>query len=175
MKIKVTKGEQEIELTLVLVGDNKPEEPVPPVEDELYLESDIYKIGENSKYVVGDKYMTKISAETTLEDFIKNCKTNGTISVLKVDNTELKAKELVGTGMTIKVTKGDKEILLTLIVVQDLNGDGKVTVSDLSSIISKLTGDTEFTEIQVMAGDIDDNKNITVTDLSSMISRLAGE
>lgn len=175
MKIKVTKGEQKIELTLVLVGDNKPEEPVPPVEDELYLESDIYKIGENSKYVVGDKYMTKISAETKLEDFIKNCKTNGTISVLKVDNTELKAEELVGTGMTIKVTKGDKEILLTLIVVQDLNGDGKVTVSDLSSIISKLTGDTEFTEIQVMAGDIDDNKNITVTDLSSMISRLAGE
>ncbi len=47
--------------------------------DHLYLKSKIYKIGENNIdiYEENDVYLDKMEPETTLENFKKNCETNG--------------------------------------------------------------------------------------------------
>ncbi len=144
-----------------------------PQDEELSLESDEYVIGEDEKYSEGDQYILKIPASTQLSQFINNCRTNGVISVYNLNGEPLSFTEYVGTGMKIKVTKGEKEIELTLVVVQDLDGDGMVTVSDLSLEVAYLTGDTQLTELQKMAGDIDNDKEVSVSDLSSIIEKLS--
>lgn len=94
--------------------------------EELYLSTEMYK--------VGDKYISRISKETTLNNFISNLKTNGTVKVVKEDGTELDESELVGTGMTLIITKEEEKIELKIAVMADLDGNGKVTATDLSTV-----------------------------------------
>lgn len=106
------------------------------IEEKLYLSSDVYKIGDHDidNYEDGDIYLEKITPETTVKEFISNCETNGTIKVLDAGGKELKETDLVGTNMTIKVTGHGEEFILTAVVMGDLDGNGLVTVTDLSGI-----------------------------------------
>lgn len=162
----------------------KPEEPIEPIEPEepidptekLYLSSEIYKIGNKDieNFEQGDKYISRVEAETTKETFTSNLKTNGTITIIKEDGTELEENELVGTGMTLKVTKDEENIELKIAVMGDLSGDGKVTATDLSTlnqtVLSIITLENEYK----IAADLDENENLTVTDLSTLNMMLLG-
>ena len=146
------------------------EEPAPTPGDKLYLSTEIYKIGNNdiNNYEDGDKYISRVEKETTKEEFIESLKTNGTIRIIKHDGTELGANELVGTGMTIEVTKEEEKIELQIEVMGDLDGNGKVTATDLSTlnqtILKMVTLENEYK----IAGDLDENEKITATDLSTL-------
>lgn len=140
--------------------------------EELFLKTDKYQIGENTEYVKGDKYITNITEKTTLEQLKSDLKTNGLIKVYSLDKNELAEDQYVGTGMRIAVTKGEEEISLIIVVTQDADGNGKVTISDLSKVIADLSGECKLTLVEVMAIDADkDNKN-SVEDLSAMINAL---
>lgn len=141
-----------------------------PTPEKLYLSSDIYKIGDKDidNYEEGDIYLEKISPETTVSQFIKNCKTNGTIKVLNSKGEALKDTDLVGTNMKIQVTKGKEQINLTLVVMGDLDGNGLVTVTDLSGINQAVLKTIELKDAVFKAADLDDNNEITVTDLSGV-------
>ena len=116
----------------------------------------------------GDKYISRVEQKTMLKDYINNLKTNGTIVVTKEDGTELTSDEYVGTGMTLTVTKDDESIKLQIAVTGDLDGNGKITATDLSTInqtILKLV--TLENEYQI-AADLDESGKITATDLSAL-------
>jgi hypothetical protein len=137
---------------------------------ELYLSSEEYKIGDNdiNNYEDSDEYISRIQKETSKEVFISNLETNGTIRILKADGTELLDDELVGTGMTLEVTKDEEKIELKIAVMGDLTGDGKTTATDLStlnqSILQLITLENEYK----LAADLDENNSITATDLSTL-------
>ena len=135
-------------------------EKVNPNPEKLYLTSDIYK--------VGDKYISRITKETKLKDYINNLKTNGEITVAKEDGTKLTEEEYVGTGMKITVTKDKEKIELKIAVSGDLNGDGKVTATDLSTINQTILKTTKLENEYKLAADLDENDNITATDLSTL-------
>lgn len=151
----------------IKVGETQ--DPIDPTE-KLYLSSETYKIGnENIKnYEDGDKYISRINKETTKASFISNLDTNGTIRIIKPDGTELEENELVGTGMSLEVTKDKEKIVLKIAVMGDLNGDGKVTATDLSTlnqtILKLVTLENEYK----IAADLDENDKITATDLSTI-------
>ena len=156
---------------------NKQPDPTPnPTPEALYLSSEIYKIGNNDikKYEVGDKYISRVIEKTTLEKYIANLKTNGTIKVLKTDGTELQKGEYVGTGMTLQVTKDKEKIELQIAVMGDLDGNGKVTITDLSVLNQTLLQTTTLENEYKIAADLDENNNITVTDLSTINKMLLG-
>lgn len=134
---------------------------------KLYLSSQKYKIGENDidNYEDGDIYLDKIEPKTTVEQFKNNCDTNGEITVYDKDGNALGNDDLVGTGMTLKDVKDDQSITLTLIVMGDLNGDGKATIVDLTRLNMWLIGARAETEIQIKAADVSHNGKVTVTDL----------
>ena len=154
--------------TLDITMENTDPEPTPG--EKLYLSTEIYKIGNSdiNNYEDGDKYISRVEKETTKEEFIENLKTNGTIRIKKHDGTELGANELVGTGMTIEVTKEEEKIELQIAVMGDLDGNGKVTATDLSTlnqtILKMVTLENEYK----IAGDLDENEKITATDLSTL-------
>ena len=135
-------------------------EKVNPNPEKLYLTSDIYK--------VGDKYISRITKETKLKDYINNLKTNGEITVAKEDGTKLTEEEYVGTGMKITVTKDKEKIELKIAVSGDLNGDGKVTATDLSTMNQTILKITKLENEYKLAADLDENNNITATDLSTL-------
>ena len=144
--------------------------------DELYLKSEKYKIGENDidNYEQGDIYLDKIEPNTTLKDFIANCDTNGDITVINSEGKELSDDDLVGTGMTMKVKRYDEEITLTLVVMGDLDGDGKVTAVDLSTLNQAILKTTKLENAEFKAADLDDSKKITATDLSTINDTILG-
>ena len=139
-------------------------------EEKLYLSTEEYKIGDNDikNYVEGDKYISRITKETKLKDYINNLKTNGEIIVTKEDGTKLTDDEYVGTGMKMLVTKDDEKIELTVAVSGDLNGDGKVTATDLSTLNQTILKLVKLENEYKIAADLDENDKITATDLSTL-------
>ena len=138
--------------------------------EKLYLSTEKYKIGENNieNYENGDKYISRITKETKLKDYINNLKTNGEITVTKEDGTKLTEDEYVGTGMKLTVTKDEEKIELKIAVLGDLNGDGKVTATDLSTMNQTILKTTNLENEYKLAADLDENNKITATDLSTL-------
>jgi len=139
-------------------------------EEKLYLSTEKYKIGENNikDYEDGDKYISRITKETKLKDYINNLKTNGEITVTKEDGTKLTEEEYVGTGMKLTAIKDKEKIELKIAVSGDLNGDGKVTATDLSTMNQTILKTTKLENEYKLAADLDENNNITATDLSTL-------
>lgn len=148
----------------------------PPIKEKLYLTSKLYKIGSDDihNYEIGDKYISRVVKETAVENFKYNLDTNGKIRVLKEDGTELKDGELVGTGMTLEVTKDKEKIELKIAVSGDVSGDGKVTVTDLSTMNQTVLDVIKLENEYKIAADLDENDNITVTDLSTENKMILG-
>lgn len=144
------------------------EEPEKP--EKLYLSTEAYKIGNNDikNYEDGDEYISRINKETIKSSFISNLDTNGTIRIIKQDGKELGENELVGTGMTLEVTKDEEKIELKIVVMGDLNGDGKVTATDLSTLNQTILKLVKLENEYKIAADLDENDNLTATDLSTI-------
>lgn len=142
-----------------------------PKLESLYLSSKAYKIGTTNitKYQEGDKYISRVTKETTLKDFISNLETNGdVVQVIKQDGQVLAEGEFVGTGMKLVITKGTESIELNIAVKGDLSGDGKITVTDLSTLNQTILKTVTLQNEYRVAGDLDENNDITVTDLSTL-------
>lgn len=134
-------------------------------EGEVYIRSKKYNIEDNYS---GDKYLNKIGPGTTVREFIENCETNGNIKVLNLKGEEVKETDLVGTNMKIRVTKNREKIELTAIVMGDVDGNGKVTATDLSTVNQTVLGLIDLKGVLFKAADLDGNKSITATDLSTV-------
>ena len=138
--------------------------------EDLYLKSQKYKIGENNvdEYEENDIYLYRVNPNTTLTDFISNCDTNGTITVYKKTGEKLGNNEIIGTGMTLKDELNGKVIILTLSVKGDIDGNGKVTATDLAAINQQILKEINLEGAQFKAADISDDKQVTATDLAAI-------
>ncbi|MNS46785.1 Listeria-Bacteroides repeat domain [compost metagenome] len=140
----------------------------------LFLKSDKYYIGDFKdvslkEWETGDKYLFNINAGTTIAGLIANLKTNGTIKIYDKNYNEITdTTTLVGTGMHLVDTKGVESISLDIIVKGDVNGDGKLSITDLSTLNGYLTGKSTLSGIYLKAADMDLNGKVSITDLSSM-------
>ena len=177
-----------------LVGKEfSPEEP-----EELgvlYLYSDVYKIGNDdiTKYQIGDGYISRIQKEIIKEGFINQIETNGNLKIFKENNIELQDNEFIGTGMILQslftddrdlniegdltgvFQKIDDELIQIKIAVSgDLDGDGKVTATDLSSLNQTLLGLITLEDEYKIAADFDENGEITATDYSTLNKMVLG-
>ena len=167
-----TDGDGKPDLNVDIDGDGKPDFNI---EDEDKFETEIQQ-GElffKSKYKTiketDNQYLYNINSKTTFKEFLENCITNGTITIYKQDGTVLGDNELVGTGMTLKNTKGKEEISLTLAIIGDTDGNGEVTPTDLADAIQKSLGENKLNVVQTLAIDINEDGEITPTDLAEMI------
>ena len=147
---------------IIVDGNKNPEE-------EYYITSDIYDIDTTNNII------TKVKPETTVEKFLNNIDTNGQCKVLNSKKEELSDSSLVGTGCILQVTYKDKIYEYEIAVRGDLDGNGKVTITDLSMINQALTKKITLTEIQEKAADIDYTGNLSITDLSMINQALTGK
>ena len=118
-----------------------------------------------------NEYLTKIKANTTIAQLKEKIKTNGTIKVLKGNNEITDTNTLVGTGMQIQI-ETEKYIA---IVKADLNGDGKIGLSDLSNIKFSLIGKKQLSTEAQIAGDINGDGKVSLSDMAKLKMYLVGK
>ena len=70
--------------------------------------------------------------------------------------------------MTLQVTKDEEKIELQIAVMGDLDGNGKITATDLAAINQTVLGEVELENEYALAGDFDENKKFTATDLAQL-------
>ena len=114
-------------------------------------------------YTIEDGYISKISPLTTLDDLKNNLDETNIIVYKKDGTTELQSSELVGTGM--KLVYASQQYKLS--VLGDLNGDGKVGITDVTQINLVNVGlRPSLVNEYLKAGDLNGNGSITITDVT---------
>ena len=88
---------------------------------------------------------------------------SGCYRIMFIDMTP---HEFIGTGMKLQVTKDDKVIEVTVIVLGDINGNGEVGGDTLTALRGILYEDIEVSEIYLKALDINANQTIEGDDLT---------
>jgi hypothetical protein len=83
-----------------------------------------YTVEEESGYIY-IPYTTQISS------IKENIETNGTITILTKENQPAAEDKLIATGMKIKISLGSQQKQYTVVVKGDIDGSGKVDVTDL--------------------------------------------
>ena len=143
---------------------------------------------ESKEYVIGDKYISRVApyidriAEgTTVKTFKDNIiVTEGAnIEILGLDGIALSDNDLVGTGMTLKITKDSKEIRVSIVVIGDIDGDGKLATNDLDRELDmvvdrQIKNEKILTEeLMKMAADLDfDGIGATANDIDIMLDAI---
>ncbi len=131
----------------------QPSEPVnPPIE-----QANEFKIEGDKIYTTPDIKLSDIKAKHTVTSA-----TNG--------STNLNNTDLVGTGNTIVIDS----MTYTVIKMGDVNGDGKVSSSDLLRIQKKLLGIVELKENEFKASDFSGDAKVTSSDLLRLQKYLLG-
>ena len=123
-----------------------------------------------TKYAIKDGYLYKIDPNTSIEGMMQNITHNAkTISIVDKNNQSITdSKVTVTTGMTI-IFNG--EITYKLVVRGDINGDGKVTLTDISRLVFHYNEYEEYqlTDAPLKAADMNYDGKITLTDLSQLV------
>ena len=115
----------------------------------------------STNYKIKDNKIYAIPRNTTVSIFIANINTQLSIQVYDKNNEEVGQEELIKTNMKVKI--GDKTYIL--IVLGDLDGNGKVTITDLVKANLYNVGLIELSKIEQIATDINCNNKITITDI----------
>lgn len=138
-----------------------PEDPTKPDEPkEDYFKSNVYKIEEET--------IMKIDGETSISNFFGNVSTNLDLSFMDGDVKITDNNQVIKTGMKLKLSN-EKEY--TLIVRGDINGDGRLSLVDISKLIMHYNEAKGF-ELQGDAkkgADMNADGKISLVDVSQMI------
>ncbi len=112
----------------------------------------------------GNGYIYKIEPGTTAEQVKGNIITNEIISFYNQNNQLISEQTIVGTGMKVRI--GTVEYIL--VVTGDTNGDGRVSIVDLSAIKLHSIGKTNYTLTgqYFRAGDMNFDNKINIIDVS---------
>ena len=128
-----------------------------------------------SKYsqitVDNKKYLTKISQNTTISQLKEKMETNAPIKITKGEQEITDENTLVTTGMSLQI--GDETYIL--VVTGDLNGDGKIGLTDLANLKLSMVGKRELSIASTLAGDINGDGKTSLSDLAKLKMYLVGK
>ena len=84
------------------------------------------------------------------------------------DAVELSNTDTVSTGTTIKLYNSENEVIdeVTLVVVGDVDGDGRTSIADASHIVRSLIGKESMEGIFLMAADVNADGDVNNKDAS---------
>ena len=124
--------------------------------------SDKYKIDEETKTI------TKVIPNLTPQTFMNNINIKGDSTILNSKGQVLKNTDLVGTGCKLQIDNNGVKTEYEIAVRGDIDGNGKITATDLSTLNQAIIKKIKLTGIREKAADIDCNGRITATDLSTL-------
>jgi len=147
---------------------------------QLYTLIDGAKISLNTENAVITGIQPGEKAEYILSQF-ENILDGVTIKVYKKyeegssSNVELGVNEKVGTGMKLVVEKtGEKPEEYTIVIYGDVNGDGNISMSDITAIIKHIVRKSILTNEKLVAANVDKDINgqANMSDITTIIKHI---
>ena len=168
VKEEIEAGKTEITLGRITTSEGKEDLII----DDAKVGIDIIKEQEtdpnlitSKKYKIGEKYITRIVPETTVEEFRGNVITNEEMVFTDGLGNVIGEKEIIKTGTKLKVGN-EKEYIL--IVIGDIDKDGIININDLARIRLHLIDLKLLTGIELYAADVDNDNDVTINDIAQM-------
>ncbi len=133
--------------------------------------AEIVKLGQNSRgaktrlYNGYDYY--GFIRETFAPAVIVECAFVDNREDMKIIDTEAEQKK-----MGVAVAKGILKTLGIEYIVGDVNGDGKINITDAAALLRRLAG--HMGEVDLSAADVNGDGRVNISDVSALMKRLAG-
>ena len=116
--------------------------------------------------------ISKISPNTTGDVLLSDLTGTAAITLYDKSNNTITSQQIIGTGMKLKVGNTEYQ----MVVIGDLNGDGKVTITDLYKIKQHIVGIETLKSVYLIAGNIKNSGDkITVTDMLMVKETIIGK
>lgn len=112
-----------------------------------------------------NRYITNINPDTTVGELLKNIETNGAIRIYKGSTRVTNNNTKIGTGMNLQVILNDEKVEYIAIVKGDIDGNGKISITDLIKTKLQIANIKKLSEIEKMAADINRDGRVNITDL----------
>ena len=135
-----------------------------------------FELNDNSSYVLGDKYVDKITRNTTVGTIAAAFKC--TVKVYNQGGVEVSASELCGTGYTVRRLSTTGAVLnsVEVVVSGDLNSDGSVSTADYLVANGTMTQTTAaFKDAFFEASDLNGDNSFSAADCLILQSMLVGQ
>lgn len=163
----ITKGNIEEGMTLKVISSEYGE-IMPYTITKEYV--DVSKLEIDKK-----NYIKKYNVGTTYEEIRKEIDTSGSVKFIDNTGKELENSDIIRTGskVVIELSTGTKEY--TIVVYGDINGDGKITMSDLVKSANYLIDETIISEdCYKEAIDVTKDGNVRMSDIIKLSNILIG-
>lgn len=112
-----------------------------------------------------NKYITNINPNTTVGELLKNIETNGTVQIYKGLTKVTNSNTKIGTEMKIQVILNGEKVEYIAIVKGDIDGNAKISVTDLIKVKLQIASIKQLNKIEKMAADINGDGRVNITDL----------
>ena len=119
------------------------------------------KFFEINNYSFDNNYIYGVSPETKISEFANNIFTNMEYYIYNSKGEEVIQENLVSTGMKVTNENGDYKI----VVSGDLNGDGKISITDVVKLNLHTVGINPVKDEFLKASDVNKDGKVTITDL----------
>ena len=120
-------------------------------------------------------YVSKIKYETTVSAFISKIDEATHVRAYR-GTDEITGSALIGTGLLFKIMDGDTvKKTYTAVVTGDINGDGKVTLTDFVQLKAHILGKSTLAGAFASAADLNGDGKITLTDFVKAKAHLLGK
>lgn len=116
-------------------------------------------------YILNSKYITRIPTNTTVNTLKSHINTNEQTRVYNLSDREITGDTIVGTGMIITIGENTE---YSLVITGDLNGDGKLTMQDISLMQSHMVKLKTLDEPFQKAADMNQDGKLSISDLSKI-------
>ncbi len=124
---------------------------------------------------VADGFISNIAAGVTVQELVNNINEKEHIKVFK-NGQEVSADSLIGTGMEIRLMSGDNVLATIFVVVTgDINGDGKITVTDMLAIKAVILQMNALSGAAALAADVNNDDGISITDFVQVKASILGK
>ena len=129
-----------------------------------------------SKLEIDEKnYIKKYNVGTTYEEIRKEIETSGSVKFIDNTGKELENSDIIRTGSKVVIELSTETKEYTIVVYGDINGDGKITMSDLVKSANYLIDETIINEdCYKEAIDVTKDGNIRMSDIIKLSNILIG-
>ena len=126
--------------------------------EALKIKTDVYFLN------TANATVSLVEPKTTVTAFLNNFKDKQYLSVYK-DGKKITGDELVGTGCEIRLYyDGVMYDSYTVAITGDVNGDGKVTITDYLQIKERILNSKTLAKAKEYASDVNGDGKVTITD-----------
>ncbi len=134
------------------------------------------KVTFTNNYTVNNSIVIGIAPNMKIGDFQSRFLSQGSITVTNSAGVAKDANSILATGDVIKVRSTNNMPYgeYTASVKGDVNGDGKVNISDLVKVRNKILGTDPLTTVGISAADIDGAGAINISDLVKIRNHILG-